>query len=151
MSPTKETAHQFALILSTGMPAKEAILYFLPEEPQEPGFVERTLTSWLRSKLVTSAIDALQGKPWSVMDPMERIRFAVNKTYNEMAYFLYSHNYAELAGADRAKADTCRHVLEQKIAGTSGQLSPVEAFWEDVLSGKRKLGIGTPLPVGQSA
>lgn len=117
-------------------------MYFLPEDVLEvegPRAIEKALESWLRSKAVTTAIDTLQGRPWSSMSPSERIQFAVNKTYNEMAYFLYSRNYAELTGPDRQKADTCRTVLEAKLAGTSGQLTGVEKFWDDVLSGRVKI------------
>ena len=65
-----------------------------------------------------------------------------------MAYFLYSRNYAELAGQEKQKADTCRTALEAKLAGTSGKLSAVETFWADVVSGKVKLVNQSPHSLG---
>jgi hypothetical protein len=66
------------------------------------------------------------------MSAEERIRFAIDKHYNEMAYFLYSHNYGELSGPDKAKADTCRQALEAKLAGTAGKFTPLDEFWNDM-------------------
>ena len=142
-------AFQFALICSTGMPTREALCYFLPEDELDHGVVDRTLERWMRSKVVQEAIDAVQGKSWQVMQPMERVRFALDKTYNEMAYFLYSRNYTELSGPEKAKADTCRVALEAKLAGTAGQLGQMERFWDDVLAGRVRLG--APPPIRQVA
>ena len=144
--PSKEEAYQFALMLKSGMPSNEAIRYFLPEDidPQELILSHRV---WVKSKLVEAASLAFQGKRWEDMSLDERIQLAIDKTYTEAAYFLYSHNYAQLMGADRQKADICRQTLEAKLAGTSGKMGPLETFWSDIKSGKVKLGgVGGVVP-----
>lgn len=146
--PTKDQALQFALMLSAGLPAAEALPYFLdPDAPAlTPGALQAALLAWTNSKAVSAAIIELQGGPWQEMTLDQRLRFVIDKTYTEMAYYLYSHNYSELHGADRAKADTCRQVLETKLAGMAGKLGAVEQFWADLSSGKIKLaGQGTGL------
>ena len=150
MAPTKEQAYQFAVMLSSGAPAREAIRYFLPEgeEVLTSGQVEQIAARWLADKAVQAAIIGLQGTEWEGMTTEEKLRYAVGKTYVEMAYFLYSRNYVELSGPERAKADTCRNTLEAKLAGTAGKLSAVEQFWADVTSGKVKLVTTTPAQQG---
>src|SRR3990167_2848952 len=150
MAPTKEQAYQFAVMLSSGAPAREAIRYFLPEgeEVLTSGQVEQIAARWLADKAVQAAIIGLQGTEGEGMTTEEKLRYAVGKTYVEMAYFLYSRNYVELSGPERTKADTCRSALEAKLAGTAGKLSAVEQFWADVTSGKGKLVTTTPAQQG---
>lgn len=149
LTPSKEQARHFALMLNAGMPAIDAIGYFLPEDELLADEAPKVLARWLKSPLVQSAIVTLQGAPWQSMTPEARVKFAIDKHYNELAYFLYSHNYAEISGADKLKADTCRSVLEAKLAGTSGKLNAIDAFYADLLAGKIKLqGPGSKLALG---
>ena len=134
--PTPEQAAQFALLLSTGLPSHEAIRYFFETE----GDAERWHDQWVKSRAVGQATKLLQGKAWQEMEALERIELAITKHYNELAYFLYSRNYSDLSGAEKAKADTCREALERKLAGTAGKLSAIEAFWNDARAGR------VPLP-----
>lgn len=140
MNPSKEQALQFATILSSGIPGREAILYFLPEDSGETIDPNRMLEAWMRSKVVQKAIDTLQGRSWQDMTLDERLRLVRDKVYTEMAFYLYSNNYSELTGANKSKADTCRIAIEQKLAGTAGQLDPVERFMNDILAGRVRLG-----------
>lgn len=153
--PTPQQASQFALILSSGAPAREAIRYFLPEDSPDhtsPAAVEALAERWMRSKEVETAISRLQGKTWESMSSSEKIEHAISKHYVEMAYFLYTRNYVDLDGPSKAKADTCRSALEAKLAGMSGKLTALEQFWSDVSSGKIRLsqtsspggGVGGP-------
>lgn len=143
-TPTKEQAQQFALMLSSGMPSRDAIRYFLPEGEVTEGMIARQHDVWMRSKEVSAAVQALQGRPWQEMRVEERIKLAIEKHYSEMAYFLYSHNYAELVGAEKQKADTCRNALEVKLAGLAGKLDPLSRFYDDLISGKIKgMQVGT--------
>ena len=132
LAPTPEQAYQFALMLQAGMPASDAIRYFF-EAPDQKAMCDR----WLASRELAKAVRTLQrDKGWQEMSTEERIQLAVDKNYNEMAYFLYAHNYSELAGAERAKADICRQALEARIAGTAGKLDAITRFWDDIRSGR---------------
>jgi hypothetical protein len=137
---SKDSALQFALMVKSGMPPIDVIGYFYPDVT--PAELHPLLKEFQRSDNVKHATLTLQGKPWQDMSLDEQIRFAVDKTYSEMAYFLYSHNYSTLSGHDKLKADTCRQSLESKIAGTSGQMNPLTQFWEDIRKGKVQLGGG---------
>ena len=126
--PSREEALQLATMLAAGAPAQEAIRYFLPEDATEvmsTGQVADFLARWMRSKEVERAIVSIQGKDWRDMTAGEKIQFAINKHYTEMAYYLYSRNYVDLSGQEKAKADTCRVALEAKIAGTAGKMTAV--------------------------
>lgn len=145
MRPTTEQAKQFALILSSGAPAREAIRYFLPPDSGEALSqlaIDQLASRWLADPEVEKQVNLLQGGEWSSMTATQRIQTAIDKHYVEMAYFLFSRNYVELTGPEKSKADTCRVALEAKLAGTSGKLSAVEQFWSDVTSGRIKLGLG---------
>lgn len=142
MPPTKDQALQFALMVQAGMPPIDAIIYFFPD--MDPGDLKNTLKGWQSHDFVQRATHALQGKLWQEMTLEERINYAVDKHYAEMAYYLYSRNYALLQGTDKQKADTCRTALEAKLAGTAGKQSPLYDWWDDVRKGKVKLGGSTP-------
>lgn len=150
MELTKDLAFQFAVMINSGMPPAHAILYFMEEADQTE--LRVTLKTWLGSPFVRSALRTLQGKSWQDMSLDEKVKFAVEKNYAEAAYYLYSTNYAELTGADRSKADMCRQVLEVRIAGMSGKTDVLTQWFEDVKSGKVRLGAATssgiipPLP-----
>ena len=134
-APTKEEALQFALMVMSGMPPFEVIRYFYPDS--EESELKLALKQWTRSHRVREALLGQQnGKTWQGMSLSERIDFSIQKHYSEMAYFLFSHNYSTLVGPDKLKADTCRTALEAKIAGTAGQMTPLEKFWDDIRTGK---------------
>lgn len=134
----REQALQFALMMKSGMPPLDCLQYFYPQA--DAAELASVLPEWNRSENVRRAILQLQGKPWQEMSLDEQIRFAIDKNYSEMAYYLYSHNYSTLQGTDKQKADTCRTALEAKIAGTAGQLNPLTNFWNDIRTGKVQLG-----------
>lgn len=136
VGPSEEQAFQFAVMLSSGVPSKEAIPYFYPDVPAED--YPAILKLWLKSAAVSAAIEKLQGKRWQEMSLDDRIKYAIEKQYAEMAYFLYSRNYAELGGADKSKADTCRTTLEAKLAGMAGKLDALSQFYQDMRDGKVK-------------
>lgn len=140
-SITKDLAQQFALILSSGMPHLEAIRYFAPASMAgHPKLLAGEVDRWMKHRDVQAAIRLIQGKDWQAMDLPERITFAINKHYTEMAYFLYANNYNDLDGHSRAKADIVRQALEAKLAGTAGQRDALSQFMDDIRTGKVKLG-----------
>ena len=146
MTPSRDQANQFAIMLASGAPAREAIRYFLPAEEDGEVLTGKQIDSlasrWLADREVERVYHTLTGGEWTSLSPEQKIRAAIDKHYVEMAYFLYSRNYVDLIGPEKAKADTCRAALEAKLAGTAGKLSAVEQFWSDVTSGKIKLGVG---------
>ena len=148
LGPSPEQARHFALMLSAGAPASDAIRYFLPLEPDQEAppqaFYANQAAKWLGLASVQAAIVALQGADWSAMSFSDRIETAIEKHYTEMAYFLYSRNYCDLNGPEKAKADTCRTALEAKLAGTAGKLTAIEQFWDDVRAGKFKIASSAP-------
>lgn len=138
MELDKDSAFQFAIMLGAGLPSNEAIQYFV-EPDQDPRSIREMHDRWTRSKQVKEAIVELQGKPWQSMTLDEQIRTGIDKNYREMAYFLYSRNYVELAGPDKAKADTCRTALEAKLAGMAGKTDSLSRFFDDIQKGVVKL------------
>lgn len=150
ITPSKEQALHLALLLGSGMPSYDAIRYFLP--PDEPNLSETTVKnlhdSWLKSSALKAAILQVQGKAWQDMGMEEKIQFAINKHYTELAYFLYSHNYVDTTGTDLTKINQARQVLEAKIAGMAGKMDALTRFWDDVTTGKVKL---TAVPAAKMA
>lgn len=138
---TPELARQFALILQSGMPSMEAARYFVTPEValEAPEEVRLLHDKWIVSPLLQRAINAIQGKAWQEMSLEEKINLSIAKHYAEMAYFLYAHNYGDLEGAAKLKADTCRDALEKKLAGSAGQRDALSQFLADVKNGSIKL------------
>lgn len=134
---TKEIALQFALMVNSGMPPLEALAYFFPD--LDPQTLAEQLRVWTRDPQYQEATLTLQGKAWQKMSLDERMKYSVDKHYAECAYFLYSHNYATLMGSDKQKADTCRVVLETRMAGNAGKNDPMSKWIADIASGSVKL------------
>jgi hypothetical protein len=127
-------ADQFALILLSGAPMSDAIRYFLPMGgPDE--FAESAAQEWPNQPEVVEALKRYTGgEDWHRMSDEERLDVAIKKHYNEMAYFLWTNNYAESTGNEKLKADTCRIAIETKLAGMAGQESPLSRFYHDMLA-----------------
>jgi len=143
MNPTESQALQFAIMLTSGLPASEAILYFLDsEDPAEIGLV---LSKWQRSRQVKKAMLSLMVKPWHEMTLDERMHYALDLHYSSLAHFLFSHNYAEIGAVDKAKADTARQAIEAKLAGMAGKTDALSRFFDDIKAGTIKLTLPTPV------
>lgn len=141
LKPTPENAKSFALMLHIGLPPTDAIAYFLPvEEMADPSIVAATRELWLRSPLVQKESEKLMGGKWEEMSLEARIKVSLDKHYAEKAYFLFNHNFSELTGGDLTKAQEARKVLEAKMAGTSGKLDPLAEFYNDLKTGRVKIG-----------
>lgn len=137
MMPDKDQALAFAIMLQAGLPAKDAILYFATsEDPSEQAYM---LQDWQRSASVKRAMLSLMGKAWQDMTLEEKRDHALNLHHAQLAYFLFSHHYEDLASADKQKADTARQVLEAHRAGTLGKEDALTKFFSDINSGKVKL------------
>lgn len=134
---TFEIARQLALMLKSGMPLQHAMVYFMPDATE--GERNSVAAGWTRSKLLQQAVREIEGDDWQNLSLEVRIQNAIDKHYSELAYFLYTHNYTDVAGLDKTKSDTARSVLETKLAGLAGKASPLEAFWNDLRQGKAKL------------
>jgi len=128
MNPSHEEAFQFALMITAGVPSREAIRWFVSET--DPLEIAAQHDAWMRDRAVRREVIKIQGgKAWQDLSLDEKISLSINKHYAEMAYFLYSRNYCELQGAEKAKADTCRSALEAKLAGQAGKMDALSQFY----------------------
>lgn len=136
LTPSIEAASEVALMIASGMPSIEAVAYFVSDP--DPGLIKHVHDAWMAHAHIADAILRLQGKAWHKMSADQRLQWAKDKAYAEMAYFVYSHNYSDLGGADLAKYDNCRKAIETKLAGMEGKVEGMQAFWNDLLSGKKQ-------------
>lgn len=136
--PSPEAAAEVALMMASGMPSLEAVAYFVSDP--DPGLIKHVHDAWMSHQHIADAILKLQGKAWHRMSKDERLQWAKDKAYAEMGYFIYSHNYSDLTGADLIKYDSCRKAIETKLAGMEGKVEGLQVFWNDLLSGKKGVG-----------
>lgn len=128
-------AEQFALILLSGCPVAQAVTYFLGPDEDEVAASE----AWPRQPAVLAATKKLTGGvSWHELGEQERMELALKNHYAQLAFFLYVNNYNDLDGAKKQKADTCRQVLETKLAGLAGQSNPLNDFYGDMLATYKK-------------
>ena len=135
--PSDEQAHEFAVMIQSGLPATQAILYFVTEE--NPEAIEKWASRWLNSRAVNAAVTALMKKPWQQMSMQERMDYALTMHYNQLATMLISYNYLTAGGAEKAKMDDARKAIEAKNAGLAGQQGGLEMFYADLRAGKIQL------------
>ena len=127
-------AQEFAVMLLSGAPIADIVPYFWTTRADD-----ETLLAcedwWPRQVEVVTALQALTGgEPWHRMSDEARLDHALTKHYNELAYVLWTTNYAECTGAAKTKADTCRAAIEAKVAGMAGKESPLARFYHDLLT-----------------
>lgn len=139
--PTDEQATQFAIILSSGLPAKDALAYFV-DEP-DPALFAHTLQKWEKSPKVAKALKHIMGKDWQDMTWRERCEISIEWHYSQLALLMVRVNYLEASAADKQKLDTARSAIEAKLAGSAGQMSQVDQFFADLKSGRIKVAAQT--------
>ncbi len=131
---TADEAVAFAQIVLSGVPVPEAVQYFWTDPLTETELVQYE-AAWPRQEAVIAAIDAVAGgAPWHRLTDPQRMGVALTKHYNELAYVLWTTNYAELAGAEKVRADTARTAIEAKLAGMAGRESPLATFYTELLA-----------------
>lgn len=147
MNPNAEQAYQFAQMVLAGLPAPDAVRYFLPEDAVVDSLNLTQLGQrWQAHRDVAAAMVRLQKGDWVSLSGAERIKLALDKHYNEMAYFLYTHNFAEITHPQlQAKSTACRMALEAKVAGTAGKMNELTRFWDDLATGKASLAPARPI------
>ena len=138
MKPTPEQALQFAIMLKAGLPGQDAILYFC-DGTEDPAAIAYKLQDWQKSNAVRGAMLKLMGKSWQEMSLDEQCTTALNQHYAGLAYYLFSHNYSEVASHDKPKIDTARQALEARQAGTAGKGDALSQFMDDFRANTLKL------------
>ena len=123
---TADRAAELAAFLHAGMSAQEALIYLLPGI--DPDTLERTAIRWSRHPLVLEAVSALNGGAWQRLEDETRIGIALRKHRIECAHFLMTHRLDECGGADLAKIEMARKVLETFTAGGLDPTDPLTAF-----------------------
>lgn len=132
-SLTAPEAETFALLLLAGAPARVAATYFAGPGADDED-LQDAANQWSdQSEVKQELLKLTGGVPWHRLSDEERLQLAMKKHYAEMAFFLWTHNYGELSGGDRQKADTCRESLERKLAGTAGKGNALDQFYEEVI------------------
>jgi hypothetical protein len=138
---TLDQLNDWAIMVVSGMPTRDALAYFAPDV-MDPTLFEEFHNKWVRSKEFGEALSRAGSPVFQKLDFKAKLDYALKKQYSEMAYFLHSHNYAELEGPALSKANMCREALEKKVAGTAGAADPMTQWWADVASGRVQLGKG---------
>ena len=130
---TPKEATEFASMVLSGAPVAEDVRYFRDETMPEDVLLACE-DEWPMQKEVRNAIQQQTGgMAWHKLADDHRLDISLRKHYNEMAYFLWTTNYAECDGASKMKADTCRQAIEAKVAGMAGKESPLASFYHDLL------------------
>lgn len=135
--PTDEQAHEFAVMILSGLPASHAILYFINEESAEA--IGAWAQRWIGSRAVSKAFTALRKIRWQDASMQQRMDMALERHYNQLAYLLDAHNYVEASAAEKSKLDDARKAIEAKNAGTAGAVGALETFYQDLRAGRVKL------------
>ena len=130
---TQQEAEQFVMMVLSGAPVSEVVRYFW-DEPLSDEELLVYEEAWPSQPEVLVVMERMTGGTWHRMSDEKRLDASLAKHYNEMAYFLWTTNYASSAGADKLKADTCRQAIEAKVAGMAGRESPLAQFYHDLLS-----------------
>lgn len=118
---TIEMARSFVQLLMAGVTAIEALRFLSPEYWQYCTRDQRR--NWLvevqASSFVADETDRHNEGAWQDLESADRLRIALDKHFAEMAYFLFTHNFAD-PSADRAKMTEAREAIVAKIEQGEG-------------------------------
>ncbi len=133
---TRELADQFVKCLSAGLPAATAFAYCAPDV-SDPRHASTALAKWLNDPLLVLAVNALNGGEWHELEPDRRLEVALDKHFAELAYYLWSHNFAVSDGAELAKLIEARKAITEKMKLDSGEGedTPFVKAMRDLVSG----------------
>lgn len=123
---TADRAAELAAFLHAGMSASEAVIYLLPGI--DPDTLTKTALRWSRHPFVLEAVASLNGGAWHRLEDETKIAVALRKHRIECAHFLISHRLDECGGADLAKIEMSRKVLEAFTAGGLDPTDPLTVF-----------------------
>lgn len=140
MTPSKDQALSFAIMLKAGLPPSDAVRFF--SESDDPQELAALMNAFLRSRALAQAQKELLGKSWQEMSLDEQVATAIDYAHAGMAYFLFSTNYSQMGQSDQAKFNAARTALEARIAGTLGKSDPLSRFLEE-FTAKKKVENGT--------
>lgn len=137
---TDVAAYEFVQLLHAGLGGRDAMAFLAPEWAaamvKEPGKLDAVVTAWARSRLVLAAATKLNHGAWHHLDPEARLAVALDKHYAELAYFLYTHDWATLDGTDLRRATDAREAIAKKLEGrTDADDSPMMAFMRALQDG----------------
>jgi hypothetical protein len=142
-------------LLHAGLPQLKAMAYLVPEYDRT---VSKTMRAgwrrrWMNDPLLLDAAKRLNGGEWVSLDPERRLEIALDKHYAELAYFLYTHDYADLEEVDLKKADVAREALAAKLnaADAEGEDAPFTRFMRDLMEGKVAAVRPPQLPASEPA
>lgn len=155
-SLTADTAYEFVKLLHSGLDAPHALAYLAPAYiaslAGKRAEFNTLVVQWARSPLVLDATTKLNGGAWHKLEPDDRLRIALDKHYAELAYFLYTHDFAIVDGQDLKKATDAREALAKKLEGNDGPGTPTDAFIKILMEQgakafDRPVQIGEPFPI----
>mgnify|MGYP001567908286 CR=1 FL=1 len=119
-------AETLALLLEAGLSPEASVWELMPEAPEAT--VARTAPRWVRDPRVVAAISRLRGGHWHELSPDQRMAVALGAYRAQCARFLVTHRFEEAGGAELAKLETARAVLEKFTAGGIDPTDPLAAF-----------------------
>lgn len=146
--PDDTQAFEFAVMMNSGLPAVQAILYFVElTDPQEcAAWAQR----WQGCRAVNAAAAKLMGGRWQDKTTQEKMDYALEQHYNQLSTTLITYNYLEASAQEKAKMDDARKAIEAKQAGTAGQMVGIESFYADLKAGRVKINrpsVNSPTPL----
>lgn len=130
---TDTVALEFVKLIHTGISAESAVIFLVPsiaaselDDDSKVAFAEKIVKQWHKSRLVFDALARFSGGAWQDLDPDRRLSITRDKAYAEMAYFIYSHDYAKLEGVDLKKYNDARVAIDERLKGSDNVDSPFE-------------------------
>lgn len=144
---TEPLAADFVKLLLAGVTPIEALRFLQPAYWAYCNAHQRRawLTEVQASSLVADETDRLNEGAWQDIEAGDRLRLALEKHYAEMAYFLYTNNFAD-PSADRAKMTEAREAIVAKIEAGDGKGGSVFDVFLQKLAGRADLAEPPRLP-----
>ena len=131
---TSALADAFIKIVNAGIPALTAVAYCASDVPYERHPI--VLAAWLNDPLLLKSAADFNGGEWQDLAPDDRLDIALDKHFAELAYYLWSHNYASAEGVELTKAIEARKAIVEKLKGVGeGDDTPFVKAMRDLVSG----------------
>lgn len=141
-------AREFVKLLHAGIPSLDALGYFAPAHFASLSINSRKewLSRWQNSPIMAKAASAFAGGNWQDLDKDARLQLALDKHMAELAYFLYTADYAKSEGLDYKKLTDARTAIMQMMSEGEGDTdTPFMRAMRELMEGKVADALGKPI------
>lgn len=134
---TPALAARFVKLLGSGLPPIEAMLQVAPQQVasfrRNAELMNKWVAYWMEDGHVQAEIERGNGGPWESLSLEKRLDLALNHSFSQLAYFLYTTDFTQITdSATLKKLMEAREAVTTRTQGGKGSEDELQSFMRDL-------------------